>query len=74
MVEFVFSDVNGFYDNNSGKDYYCLVDVENLLCEYRILVWIKAETERRRDAIEKCVKRVGKCVVCYVEMCVIVLV
>ena len=67
-VEFVFSDANGFYDNNSGKDYHCPVDVENLPREHRISARIKAETERRRDAIEKCAKRAGKRAARHAEM------
>ncbi|OUS48375.1 hypothetical protein BE221DRAFT_189654 [Ostreococcus tauri] len=60
-IDFVFSDANDVYDNNSRKDYQCAVEQDQQRSHEDLIVeQIETDLASKRDFIEKCAQRAGE--------------
>ena len=57
VIDFVFSDAEGFYDNNNNRDYHCLVESEVRTRDQKITDRLKAEMAAKRESIDKSADR-----------------
>ena len=56
-IDFVFSDAEGFYDNNNNRDYHCLVESEVRTRDQKIADRLKVEIAAKRKSIDKSADR-----------------
>ena len=56
-IDFVFSDAEGFYDNNNNRDYHCLVESEVRTRDQKIADRLKVEMAAKRKSIDKSADR-----------------
>ena len=57
VIDFVFSDAEGFYDNNNNRDYHCLVESEVRTRDQKIMDRLKAEMAAKGESINKSADR-----------------
>ena len=53
----MFSDAEGFYDNNNNRDYHCLVESEVRTRDQKIADRLKVEIAAKRKSIDKSAHR-----------------